>query len=95
MRTQAMVLMGEHASQNLPWHLVLVLRMKLRINILNSVADPDPGSGPFLPPRIQDQGSWMIFSRSRISDPYHIPNSIYLQDFTYEYGEKQEKLNFV
>jgi hypothetical protein len=51
----------------------------------SSVADP--GSGAFLP-----QVSGMIFFR--IPDPYHVPNSIYLQDFTFINGEKQEKLNF-
>jgi hypothetical protein len=35
----------------------------------------------------------MIFFR--IPDPYHVPNSIYLQDLTFKKGEKQEKLNFV
>jgi hypothetical protein len=42
-------------------------------------------------PRIQDD----FFSGSWNSDPYHIPNSIYLPDFTFKNGEKQEKLNFV
>jgi hypothetical protein len=53
------------------------------------------GSGAFLP-----QGSGIriwddIFSGSLISDPYHVPNSIYLQDFTFKNGKKPEKLNFV
>jgi hypothetical protein len=82
-----MVLMREHASRNLPWH--LVLRMQLRINLLKCCGY---GSGPFLPQeskiRIRDD----FF---QISDPYHIPNKIYLQDFTFKNGRKQEKLNFV
>jgi hypothetical protein len=44
----------------------------------------------------KDPKSGMIFSLdpgARIPDPYHIPNSIYLQDFTFEIGEKQEKSN--
>jgi hypothetical protein len=55
-----------------------------------SVADPDPGSGAFIP---QGSGSGMIFFRIR--DPYDVPNSIYLQDFTFKNGEKKEKSNFV
>jgi hypothetical protein len=65
------------------------------MNHKTSVVDPDPGSGAFLPQgpgsRIRDD----IFSGSRISDPYHVPNSIYLQDFTFKNGEKQEKFIFV
>jgi hypothetical protein len=44
------------------------------------------GSGAFLP---QGSGSGMIFFQ--IPDPCHAPNSIYLQDFTFKNGEKQEK----
>jgi hypothetical protein len=47
----------------------------------------DPGSGSGI------RGDF--FSGSRTSDTYHVPNSIYLQDFTFKNGEKQEKLNFV
>jgi hypothetical protein len=54
-----------------------------------------PGSGAFLPLgsgfEIRDD----FFSGSRISDPYDVPNSIYLQEFTFKNGEKQEDLNFV
>jgi hypothetical protein len=58
------------------------------INVI-SVADPDTGSGEFLP---QGSGSGMNFfpdPGSRIHDPYDVPNSIYLQDFTCKNGEKQ------
>jgi hypothetical protein len=54
-----------------------------------SVADPDPGSGAFLPQgsgiRIRDD----FFSGSRILTTSQI------QDFTFKNGEKQEKVNDV
>jgi hypothetical protein len=59
---------------------------KLTFIAKSSVADPDPVH--FYP---KDPG-WFFL---RIPDPYHVPNSIYLQDFTFKNGEKQEKLNFV
>jgi hypothetical protein len=46
----------------------------------------------------KDPGFGMIFfpdPGSQIPDPYDVPNSIYLQDFTFKNGEKQEKINFV
>jgi hypothetical protein len=61
----------------------------LRIRIWDPVHfyPKEPGSES----RIRDD----IFSGSRIPDPYHVPNSIYVQDFTFKNGEKQEKFNFV
>jgi hypothetical protein len=59
-------------------------------SVANSVKDPDPVQ--FYPRiRIRDD----FFSGSRIPDSYHVSNSIYIQDFTFKNGEKQEKLNFV
>jgi hypothetical protein len=49
-----------------------------------NVADPGSGSLIFFPG-----------PGSRIQDPFHVPNSIYLQDVTFKNGEKQEKFNFV
>jgi hypothetical protein len=62
--------------------LLTVLRIRIRDPLHIYPKDPDPGSG-----------SGMIFFR--ISDRYHVLNSIYLQDFTFINGEKQEKLNLV
>jgi hypothetical protein len=61
---------------------VITYRAVLRIRIW------DPESGAFLP-----QGSGVRDDFFRIPDLVSLPrpNSIYLQD----YGEKQEKLNFV
>jgi hypothetical protein len=42
-------------------------------------------------PKDPGSGSGMIFFR--IPDPYHVPNSVYLQDFIFINGEKQEKKN--
>jgi hypothetical protein len=64
------------------------LRKRSRDNTC-SVADPDPGSGAFLP---QGSGSGIredFFSGSRILTTSQI------QFFTFKNGEKQEKLNFV
>jgi hypothetical protein len=44
----------------------------------------DPGSW------ILDLGSWVPDLGSRIPDPYHVANSIYLQNFTFKNGEKQK-----
>jgi hypothetical protein len=75
---------------SLYWALHRTVDYPSAASFLCSVADP--GSGAFL---LQGSGSesGMIFFR--ISDPYDIPNSIYLQDFTFKNGEKQAKLNFV
>jgi hypothetical protein len=62
---------------------VPVLRTRIRDPVHFYPKDPGSGSGMIF---FLDPGS-------RIPDPYHIPNSIYLQDFTFKNdGKKQEKL---
>jgi hypothetical protein len=55
--------------------------------------DPDP---VYFYTKDKGSGSGMILFQDpgpQIPDPYHVPNSIYFQDFTFKKGEKQEKLN--
>jgi hypothetical protein len=57
--------------------------------VLISVADPDPGSGAFLPQGSGIRDDLFPDLGSRILTTSQI------QDFTFKNGEKQEKLNFV
>jgi hypothetical protein len=87
-------LQGEKAACPLPRTLKKIPGKSL---LVFSAADPDPGSGAFLP---QGSGSgirnyFFLDPGSRIPDSYDVPKSIYLQGFTFKNGKKQEKLNFV
>jgi hypothetical protein len=70
--------------------------IRIQKSLKSSVANPDPGSGAFLPQGsgsgIRDPG-WFFLPDpgSGIPDPYDVPNSIYLQDFTFKNDQKQEK----
>jgi hypothetical protein len=59
-----------------------MLQIRIRDLVHFYPKDPVSGSG------IRDD----FFSGSRFLDPYHVPISIYLQDFTFKNGEKQENL---
>jgi hypothetical protein len=62
-----------------------VLQIRIRDPVLFYPKDPGSGSGMIFFP---DPGS-------RIPYSYHVPNSIYLQDFTFKMAKNRKKFNFV